>query len=96
MEYKLIHGGDGTLIDVAMESQDAIKHALDDCARLRDTGQTGHREMRHLAQIPAWVVHRWLHDHGIAFKEFMRDTTISSRMLNDPALAGFRIAQGTV
>lgn len=96
MEYKLIHGGDGTLVDLAMESPEAIAHALDHCAHLRDTGKTGHREMRHLASIPEWVVHRWLHDHGVAFKDFMRDNAIQTRMLNDPQLAGFRIAQGRV
>jgi hypothetical protein len=52
--------------------------------------------MRHLASIPEWVVHRWLHDHGVAFRDFMRDNAIQTRMLNDPQLAGFRIAQGRV
>lgn len=96
MEYKLIHRGDGELVDLAMESPEVITQTLAHCAHLRDTGQTGHREMRHLASIPEWVVHRWLHDHGIPFKDFMRDNAIQTRMLNDPQLAGFRIAQGHV
>lgn len=50
--------------------------------------------MRHAARIPYVVIEQYLATHGIDLHEFHTNPVHVKRMLNDPALAGFRIWQG--
>lgn len=85
---------DDLIVDQTTADLDDLRSVADHCKRLQSAGLTGDREMRHLATIPAFMVEKWLNDHGITFHEFMGDAKIQSRMLNDPALAYFRVAPG--
>lgn len=95
MQRKMIEQ-DGHLVDLLYVDNRQMQGVLDHCAALRDHGITGTDEVRHLATIPAELVEKYINDAGITFREFMTNPEHQTRMLNDPALAGFRIHQGRV
>lgn len=68
-----------------------LRAVADECQRLQREGITGTREMRHLAEIPAALVEKYVNDAGITFHEFINNPVHHRRMLNDPALAHFRV-----
>lgn len=77
-------------------SQD-VEPIIEHVKGLRGVDAVGSSEMRHAAKIPKVVIENYLRQHGISFAEFMSNTeTHARRLLNDPALAGFRIWQGRV
>lgn len=84
------------LVDIAEVKVSDLQAVADECRVLRDAGATGTKDMRHLAQIPAFLVEQYINDAGIDFREFMTNPEHATRMLNDPALAAFRIDQGRV
>lgn len=90
MRRELIHDGDGVrdLLYVDMADLHAVR---DHCHDLRAAGQTGPKDMPHLAEFPAAVVEKYINDNGITFAEWMANPVHVRRMLNDPALAGFRV-----
>ena len=59
-------------------------------------GHHGSKDMRFAASVPAVIVERYLNDHAITMQEFFRSPEHQRRLLNDPALAGFRIWPGRV
>lgn len=59
-------------------------------------GFTGSSEMKHAARIPMVMVEKYLTDNGITFDEWSRDKAHIRRMLQDPALAHFRIWKGAM
>lgn len=63
---------------------------------LRSAGITGSGEMRHAAKLPHVVVEKYIADKGITLHEFMVDPQHVKNMLNDPALAAYRIWNGRV
>ncbi len=83
------------------DSGTAVIERVQDCApiaehatRLRLEGVHGDSEMRHAARFPAVIVERYCNDRGITFEEWMRDKSHVRTMLNDPALAAFRVWEG--
>lgn len=84
------------LVDIAEVSMSALQDVAEDCRLLRELGMTGTKDVRHLAQVPAFIVERYINDAGIDFREFMTNPEHATRMLNDPALADFRVHQGRV
>ena len=88
------HGAD--LIDIAEVRLDDLHAVAEDCRLLREAGATGTNDIRHLAQIPAFIVERYINDAGITFNDFMVNPEHATRMLNDHALAAFRVDQGRV
>ncbi len=87
-----LHLEDGRLI--AERVQDCTSIA-EHCGRLRaETEQRG--EMRLAARIPDVIVERYINDRGITFAEFLRDPAHARALLNDPALAAFRVWEGSV
>lgn len=69
---------------------------LDDATERRHSGLVGSGEMRHAARIPMVVIEQYCNEKHISFAEFMQNKEHIKRMLNDPALAGFRIWEGAV
>lgn len=69
-----------------------LQHTSD----LRSAGIVGSSEMRHAAKIPNVVVEAYLAQTGITLHEFMANPVHVKTMLNDPALAGFRIWKGRI
>lgn len=69
---------------------------LDHVAELRNSGQHGSKEMRHVAEIPGIMIDDYCHKLGISFQEFFAEQKHMKALLNDPALAYFRVAPGKV
>lgn len=76
-------------------SQD-VEPYLDHVKALRSAGETGSATFRHAAKIPFSVIENYVATRGIDFPEFQSNPVHMQALLNDPALAGFRIWQGRV
>jgi len=59
-------------------------------------GLVGGSEMRHAARIPMVFIEKYLNDHRITLNEFMGNREHMRRVVNDPAMAHFRIWKGKV
>ena len=69
---------------------------LDHVAELRNTGKHGSKEMRHVAEIPGIMIEDYCYKIGISFEEFFAEQKHMKALLNDPAMAYFRVAPGKV
>ena len=76
-------------------SQDVTPY-LENVKDLRSAGETGSATFRHAAKIPFGVIENYLATAGIDLHEFNVNPAHLKAMLNDPALAGFRIWTGRV
>ncbi len=59
-------------------------------------GQFGSKDVKHVAKIPAVMVEKYCNDNGITYRDFMVDRAHIRRLVNDPAMAAFRIWKGQV
>jgi hypothetical protein len=84
---------DGQVVE--RRSQD-VEPIIEHAANLRAVGAVGGSEMRHAARIPFALIENYLQVNGINMHEFQTNPAHIKRMLNDPALAHFRIWQGRV
>lgn len=86
------HVGDGgaAVIERVQDCTPIAEHAT----RLRLEGVHGSNEMRHAARWPMVIVERYCNDRGITFEEWVKDNSHARAMLNDPALASFRVWGG--
>ena len=66
------------------------------CHDRRTAGAVGSSEMRHAASLPMVLVEAYCNEKGIQFSEFMANPVHAKAMLNDPALAAFRVWEGRV
>lgn len=73
-----------------------VEPYLEHVKALRAAGITGSSEMRHAAKIPFAVVEAYMAEHDVDLHEIERNPAHFRAMLNDPALAGFRIWSGKV
>jgi hypothetical protein len=81
---------------IERRSQD-IEPIIETVKTLQNANAFGSSEMRHAAKIPTSVIENYIKANGIKFEEFMANPEIHGpRLLNDPALAGFRIWKGRV
>lgn len=63
---------------------------------LHNEGLHGSSDFKHAAHIPVIVVEKYCNDHNITYRDFMQSPDHLKRVLNDPALAYFRIWPGKV
>ena len=63
---------------------------------MHNEGFHGSGEMKFAANIPDIFIEKYCQDNGITFGEWMSNQDHIRRMLNDPALAHFRIWKGKV
>lgn len=87
---------DGLIIDRARERMSDLRGVADHCKGMQNAGMTGSKDNRLLAVIPAIVIEQYCNDSGVTFAEFMQNPAHANRMLNDPALADFRVSRGRV
>ena len=69
---------------------------LEHATALHNEGLHGSGDMRHAASLPFVLVERYCNDHNITYRDFMQSPDHLKRVLNDPALAYFRIWPGKV
>ena len=86
-----------------LEGRDLVVQTRQDCTpivdmarALHNEGAHGSSEMRHVARIPNVIIERYCNDHGVTYEEFCGNAEHKRRVLNDPALAHFRIWPGRV
>lgn len=84
---------DGSLITGTVQDCTPI---LEDAKARHNAGAVGSSEMRHAARLPLQVVEAYCNTAGITFEQWMNDPVHAKRMLQDPALSGFRIWSGAV
>lgn len=90
-QYRQLVHDDGGIRDLLFVDTDHLKGIADVCIGRQNSGLTGSKEMRHLAEFPAPLVEKYLIDNGITFAEWMQNPVHVRRMLQDPALSHFRI-----
>lgn len=86
----MIHD-DGGFRDLLYVDTDQLKAVADVCIGRQNSGVTGSKDLPHLAEFPAAIVEKYIADAGITFAEWMQNPVHAKRMLQDPALAHFRI-----
>ena len=99
-----IAGTPGVVTTIALEDDKLITGTTQDCApiaeaakRLSAQGYEGpSRDMKLAASVPFVLVERYLNDHNITMSELGRSPEHQRRLLNDPALAHFRVWKGKV
>lgn len=88
-----IHVKDGRM--VVQNTQDCTSIAESAMAR-HNEGLHGTSELKHAARIPMVMVEKYLNDNNITFAEWSQNKAHIRRMLQDPALAHFRIWKGRI
>jgi hypothetical protein len=63
---------------------------------MHNSGDFGSSDMRYAGRIPNVFVEKYCNDNGITFHEFMTNREHVKRLINDPALADFRVYKGRV
>ena len=84
---------DGALITGT--TQDCTPYA-ERAQAMQAAGLHGSKDMRLAASVPAVLVERYCNQAGIDMAEFNSSHDHKKRLLNDPALAAFRIWPGRV
>lgn len=96
MRARIEHISDTHEAHVYEENLDDIRAVADWCKAIEDSGQNKVGELRMLAVIPDILIQQYRNDHQVSYAEFIRNPEHANRMLNDPALAGFRTHRGRV
>lgn len=93
----------GVVTTVALQDGALITGTTQDCTPYVERAQAMHNEglhgssdMRLAASIPVVLVEKYLNTHGITLQELGKSQEHQKRLLNDPALAHFRIWKGRV
>ncbi len=86
-----MHEEDGNTIFERVQDCTPI---ADQCKALHNEGIHGSGEMRHAGRIPAVLVEKYINDNGITYREFIGSEDHIRRVMNDPAMAHFRVWKG--
>ena len=88
---------------IALEDGALHTGTIQDCTPFADYAKARHNEglhgssdMRLAASVPFVLVEKYLNDNGITLHEFSASQDHKKRLLNDPAIAHFRIWKGPV
>lgn len=84
---------DGRMTVASVQDCTAIAES---CKRQQIEGIQGTSEMKFAGRIPNVFVEKYITDHAITFAEFIGNREHIKRVLNDPAMAHFRVWQGVV
>ena len=63
---------------------------------MQNAGMTGSSDMKLAARIPNVMIEKYCNDNNILYSEWCGNRDHIKRMLNDPALAYFRVWRGAV
>lgn len=83
--------GDGTVV---VQRQQLVADHVDYCKARANEGHHGFPDFKLKASIPVTVIEAYCRTNGITLREWQRNKEHVRRMVNDPALADFRIAPG--
>lgn len=98
-----ILNADGTQTVVALQDGNLITGTVQDCTpilehakAMHNAGMHGSSDMKLAASIPFVVVEKYLNDNRLLMSDFCADPAHMRAILNDPALAYFRVWPGRV
>lgn len=86
---------DGLMVVERIQDVDPILRQVKELAGVNH-GRSASGEMHHAARLPMVMVEKYCNDKGVSFRDFMGNPEHVKAMLNDPALASFRVWQGRV
>ena len=66
------------------------------CKRQHNEGIHGTAEMKLAGRIPDVFVNKYLTDNNVTFAQFIKEPEHARRVLNDPAMAHFRVWKGKI
>lgn len=100
----VIHGFGGVKSVIALDHDGGlVTGTVQDCTpiaeytkALHNSGFTGSADMKLAASVPMVMVEKYCNDNGVAYADFMCSQEHKKRLLNDPALAHFRVWKGRV
>ena len=99
----VIQNDNGTQTVVALQDGALITGTIQDCTpiaerakAMHNSGYTGSSEMKLAASIPMVMIEKYCNDRGITYADFSKGKEHMRYMLNDPALAHFRVWKGKV
>lgn len=99
---KLVNA-DGVGTVVALEDGALVTGTMQDCTpyaertkAMHNAGLTGSSDMKLAASVPFVFVEKYLNDNNITMQDLGRMPEHQKRLLNDPALAHFRVWKGRV
>lgn len=82
---------DGTLV---VHRRQFVADHVDYCKARANEGHHGFPDFKLKASIPVTVIEAYCRNNGITLREFGANKEHIRRVVNDPALADFRIAPG--
>ena len=88
-----IHVQDGVMTVASSQDCTGIAEA---CKRQHNEGIHGTSEMKLAGRIPDIFVNKYLTDNNVTFAQFIKEPEHARRMLNDPAMAHFRVWKGKI
>ena len=94
---------DGVGTVIAVEDGALVTGTVQDCVpyperakAMHNAGLSGSSDMKLAASVPFVMVEKYLNDNNITMQDLGRMPEHQKRLLNDPALAHFRIWKGRV
>lgn len=98
VETKYHFDGDRLIIERVQDIEPIIEEN-----KRRMNAWYGHNEsnrwrgdVHHVASVPEVVIEKWCNEHGFTYEDFIKDSSICKRFLNDPANANFRTKPGRI
>lgn len=79
---------------VAVRRVQDVAPIMEDAKARQSCGAVGSDDYWHMAELPSVIVEKYCNDQGITFAEFCANEDHVRRMVNDPALAYFRVHGG--
>ena len=86
-----IHVKDGQMVVASTQDCTAIAER---CKAMHNAGDHGTSEMKYAGSIPDVFVNKYLTDNNVTFAQFIKEPEHVKRVLNDPAMAHFRVWKG--
>jgi hypothetical protein len=84
---------DDTLVVKRTQDVDPVLRAVR-AERAATGGRSKSGELMHAATLPMVVIEQYCNANNLTFQEWMNNPEHARRMLNDPALAAFRVWEG--
>lgn len=84
-DVALVHGVSGQDLDTLIQY-----------AKEKSEQHTSGGDMKHVARVEQTVIIDWCNKRGVTWAQFMRDESLQTAFLDDPANAPFRIWKGRI
>jgi hypothetical protein len=87
---KVFFNDDGYVV----QREQRVAGIVDYCKARHNEGRHGFKDFKLMGKLPEEMVNHYCAVNKVSFREFLKNPEHVKRMINDPALADFRIAPG--